>query len=270
MAEGVYKPVGYASDSEAGISRDLDADVSGGIETWASRDKLLPKSKSREMKEELDKVFQFQYQTHVGHKGEALCIDGSDGMDWILSGGEDGTARLWQYSEEGYQCYRLARFWKHTDPKPAKVTSVAFAGDEGPVITGTNLGHVFVMGVASSHMCGHHQSDLPISDLRVKREEYKDEGTWLLVIATGNMAYLTETKPTHKGRHHSAVAHTCKDIANFTHSNPVTTVMHMPGSIEEGAAVATCSGHTIRLWSLSGTLLYRLKEPDQQDITCFT
>jgi len=232
-----------------------------------------------------------QYQAQLGHEGSVLCVDGSAGLDWIVSGGEDCTARLWQYSPKSWQCYRLLRVWRHRHPQSAAVLSTTFAGSHGPAITGTELGDIFIMDTDSNHMSRHNVSDKPISHLKVKKEAFRDMQSWLVLIAAGSIAYLKETSRSTRGQstfveiegHPHKVKHgvtqmkqaftgeryECTHVSSLRHRETLIGAMHIPSESGEGAAVATCTAKGIYLWSRCGMMLHTIKEPDGKDFVDF-
>lgn len=256
-----YKKVPNEESAQAPFLREEDSRdllLQGKTESAgvAAHELTRPSSQAR-IRRGLDSILHFEYQTHQGHDGHVRCVDGSDDMGWILSGGKDCSARLWHYSEQDYQCYRLARVWKYD----STVQSVAFAGEEGPAVVVTKDGHLYVQGTSSAESCKVKQSDESMNDLRVKKEAYKDAGTWLLLSAGGKCAYLTETFPKFAA-HPSVCEYECKQIKEFPHKEEVEVAMHVPGDINDGAAVVTLSGKNIWLMNLEGDVLQKLSLPE--------
>merc|ERR1719316_764012 len=57
---------------------------------------------------------EMQHYMSAGHVGEVLNVDASDEMDFIITGGIDGTMRVWQYGEHS-ETYQLTAVLVHDD-----------------------------------------------------------------------------------------------------------------------------------------------------------
>lgn len=223
---------------------------------------------SKLLKAANSELAEFAYQLEEGHKDDVLCVDASDSLQWVLSGGMDSTARLWHLNIKEFQCYRLYMNLKHND----KVTSVAFAGEDGPAITVTEGGDCMV----SKIWCEHGQEPLEetteferlfnqkIVDVRVKREDFVDHKTECLSLASGSWATLTKITLVENNKYEH------EHLAEYDHTGEaVLAAQHMPGDVKQGAALATATKEFIRLWSLSGEVMTKLPEPQRRPFSCF-
>lgn len=119
----------------------------------------------------------WQHFMRRGHKGKVNCVTASTTVDYIISGGEDDTMRVWKYDDDVTKAYDLAAILKHTNldsvsnnVEPSKgccfdcrqvivasepseqikgVTSVACCGTQGPFISGTASGTIQMLCLMS-------------------------------------------------------------------------------------------------------------------------
>jgi len=241
---------------------------------------------------------QLIYSRAQGHEGPVTCVATQMGMWYIVSGGEDCTARLWHYDCHDRECYRLVTVLNHHKPtwlsKAPILTSVALpphlASDDNckgvpdpgvsPIVFScTQLGDLFVWNTDVSHpRCTTHRPHENIekvsaaggiSDLVCKRE-MSNTGRLLLATACGDEARLLEMCPIDKMALSLQVDCTLVDLcAPLLHDGPVLKVQHVPGDIDQGAVLATCSCACVHLWSLEGRRVMVLAEPKGYEITSF-
>jgi len=143
-----------------------------------------PLTQARNYYERLKETESYSAWEHFvkrGHTGKVQCIASSDATDYIVSGGEDYTMRVWAYDEtttirqdlaksKSYDIcavvvhdderekdveeagekpkasgFRFFSSTRETSEEPVGVTAVACVGAIGPFISGTARGNVFVL-----------------------------------------------------------------------------------------------------------------------------
>lgn len=233
---------------------------------------------TRSVAERLDNTFQTSYLSSQGHIGSVTCVDGSDGMDYVVTGGEDSTARVWKLDEKEFACYRLFCILEHRHPHGAEVpevTSVAFHGVKGPVVTVTDQGGLFVWSLPSGEMSQLQHEQESIIDIDTKRGAGAfGRETLILGYAFGKQAKLTKAclrceidtdaldeSADNNNLQNARGKYVLEELAEMVHESKVWRVQHIPGSIEEGAAIATCDNESIILWTMQGAMLQKLRPP---------
>jgi WD40 repeat protein len=204
----------------------------------------------------------FSAVRHQGHEGKLTCVDGSDGMDYVVTGADDHTARVWHWDSEHFRCYKLLKTLHHH----SMVNSVAFVGKDGPVVTVTDRD----LAVWSWHHSGSNhidhvvQSTAPPASSKgnyydVDAKHGSDHKYLLLAVAVGNEAKLLDCEADGKGSYAFMFR-----PGNFRHSSDVQRVLHVPGAVDVGAAIAAFDASAIHLWSSDGKLQQKLAVPGCQ------
>jgi WD40 repeat protein len=241
---------------------------------------------------EIEAALGITYVGHEGHKGPVSCVESSEDCDWLCTGGEDKTVRVWHFDLR-LQCYRLYACLQ----QGAVVTSVSFIGNVGPVVSVTEKGFLHVW---SLHAHPNEQSTLQVSN----GEPITDSCAWLseaspalarqppqkqraglmpplsrasamvvwAVCSYGRQAKVVEVYAEGSDRVNDASNHFFEEKCILLHDTNVERVKHIPrDKKDEHTTIVTSVPNYIYLWNMHGELCDKLTSPDSSmPITCFT
>eukprot|EP00928_Gymnodinium_smaydae_P089170 TRINITY_DN73171_c0_g1_i1.p1 TRINITY_DN73171_c0_g1~~TRINITY_DN73171_c0_g1_i1.p1 ORF type:complete len:842 (-),score=48.19 TRINITY_DN73171_c0_g1_i1:336-2777(-) len=209
----------------------------------------------------LDKAFNFSSAKSQGHEGAVTCVATNVGMFYIVTGGEDCTTRVWTIEGEPYSCYCLTYLHHHTYPVSSVALTMDRPGQKPVVFSSSREEGLFIWDLETQIVSTYTMMN--VVDVCCKREISSDGG-WVLAVAFDNIAQIMEAEPGE-----TAGTYDIREICTLVHEGNVLQVQHVPGDIEEGAAIGSCAAGKITLWRIDGTKLVELLDPSGKNITCF-
>jgi WD40 repeat protein len=121
--------------------------------------------------------------------------------EWVVSGGFDGTARVWE-AVSGQEVSRM----EHGHP----VTSVAFSPDGKWVVSGTDSGTILVWEAVSGQEIAHMVHDLAINSIA-----FSPDGKWVVSAGSDRTARVWE-------------AISGREVSHMDHGDLVSSVAFSP------------------------------------------
>jgi len=209
----------------------------------------------------------FHHFTQQGHVGEVLALATSTDVGYIISGGVDGTMRVWWYDEEESFSYQLHAVIRHNEKgldmkeKSVAVTAVACAGEEGPAISGTDRGDLNFLCLSNNvAFVKRSLHEGKINDLSVVDTASNDahHSAWLLGTAGEDRTVNLCRVSCVNGRSPFTIEVLYKGL----HVNPVLEVIVSPDSNVQDH-LCGCSTDAVYLWGPKGRLLAKVAEPEQ-------
>lgn len=194
--------------------------------------------------------------TTRGHDGPINCVAASPGLDYIVTGGVDGTMRVWYYDSLLGKCYRLKICVEHG----VSVEAVDMVGDTSVAISATHYGGLYVTDCESRRIIGdpnfHEDS---INDTSVFEES--DESFLIFSCSEDMTAKMVRFKKTEQE---------FSKVLVLEHKSSVYEVRYLQEASLPLGGIATCTEEGVSIWSLEGQLVMTARMPPVSEPTPIT
>jgi len=214
----------------------------------------------------LETVAGYTHFSTRGHSEAIASVAASITMDYIATGSNDGSMRVWAYESYAAKAYQLKAVVEHSSGgQNTAVTALKFVG-ESTVASATSTGDLMFFDLVSEHLvCKQNLHTCRINALITVCDD-NDSATMHLVTASSDKRALVLQLTGRLPQNSFSMSHSI----SLHHDQGVLAVDYLSGPVTgDNAKWVTCSTDVVQVWSANGALMSCLRA-DQATICSFT